>query len=90
MTLDVAAPHAGDLVLARVDTIGYHWAQPQAAGRSCCGGQIVVAYGNRYAEPVRSGGQHWVRAISSLQGVAAKASSWHASISRATQITRSD
>lgn len=46
------APAAGDLVLARVDTIGHHDGLQLANGRRkhlFVGDEIVVAYGNRYA-----------------------------------------
>lgn len=45
-------PSAGDLVLARVDTIGHHDGLQLANGRRkqlFVGDEIVVAYGNRYA-----------------------------------------
>jgi hypothetical protein len=45
-------PTAGDLVLARVDTIGHHDGLQLANGRRkqlFVGDEIVVAYGNRYA-----------------------------------------
>lgn len=50
--LDAKAPEAGDLVLARVDTIGYHSGLQLPEGRKklfFVGDEIVVAYGNRYA-----------------------------------------
>ncbi len=92
--LDAKAPEAGDLVLARVDTIGYHSGLQLPEGRKklfFVGDEIVVAYGNRYAPnqfeavvPKTLGPCHLVAA----GGVAAKALSWHASVSKgATQIT---
>jgi len=94
MTLDQAVPHAGDLVLARVDSIGYHSGLQLPEGRRklmFVGDEIVVAYGNRYAPnqfeavvPKTLGPCHLVAA----GGVAAKALSWHASVTKgATQIT---
>src|SRR5262245_3329437 len=50
--LHEGAPQAGDLVLARVDAIGYHGALQLTSGRRktlFVGDEIVVAYGNRYA-----------------------------------------
>src|SRR5262245_3831675 len=88
------APKAGDLVLARVDSIGYHSALQLPDGRRkhlFIGDEIVVAYGNRYAPnqfeavvPKTLGPCQLVAA----GGVAAKALSWHSSVTKsATQIT---
>jgi hypothetical protein len=87
-------PHAGDLVLARVDTIGHHANLHMVNGRMrhlFVGDEIVVAYGNRYASnqfesrvPTTLGPCHLVAG----GGIASRANSWHARISRGpTQIT---
>lgn len=94
VVMNGTAPQAGDLVLARVDSVGYHSGLQLPEGRKklfFVGDEIVVAYGNRYAPnqfeavvPKTLGPCHLVAA----GGVAAKALSWHASISKgATQIT---
>jgi len=88
------APRAGDLVLARVDAIGHHANLHMVNGRMrhlFAGDEIVVAYGNRYASnqfealvPQTLGPCHLVAG----GGIAARAISWHARISRGpTQIT---
>jgi len=88
------APTAGDLVLARVDVVGYHSALQLPDGRRkhlFIGDEIVLAYGNRYAQnqfeavvPKTLGPCQLVAA----GGVAGKVLSWHASLSKsATQIT---
>jgi len=88
------APKAGDLVLARVDSIGYHSALQLPDGRRkhlFVRDEIVVAYGNRYAPnqfeavvPKTLGPCQLVAA----GGVAAKALSWHSNVTKgATQIT---
>src|SRR5437870_4337587 len=49
---EARAPSAGDLVLARIDTLGYHAGLQLPNGRRrrlFAGDEIVVAYGNRYA-----------------------------------------
>ena len=89
-----ASPMPGDLLLARVDAIGYHGALQLPDGRRrrlFVDDEIVVAYGNRYApnqfEAVvpRSLGPCQLVAGG---GVAARVVSWHGSISKqATQIT---
>jgi hypothetical protein len=87
-------PKAGDLLLARVDAVGYHSALQLPEGRRkhlFIDDEIVVAYGNRYAPnqfeavvPKTLGPCQLVAA----GGVAGKALSWHASVSKgATQIT---
>jgi hypothetical protein len=87
-------PKAGDLVLARVDSIGYHSALQLPDGRRkhlFVRDEIVVAYGNRYAPnqfeavvPKTLGPCQLVAA----GGVAAKALSWHSNVTKgATQIT---
>ena len=87
-------PQAGDLVLARVDSIGFHSALQLADGRRkhlFVGDEVVVAYGNRYAPnqfeavvPKTLGPCQLVAA----GGVAGKVLSWHASVTKdATQIT---
>lgn len=87
-------PRAGDLLLARVDEIGYHGGLQLPDGRRktlFVGDEIVVAYGNRYAPnqfeavvPQTLGPCQLVAG----GGVAGKALSWHASMSKpATRIT---
>jgi hypothetical protein len=81
------APRAGDLILARIDALGFHRALQLPDGRKrnlFPGDEIVVAYGNRYASnqfeaivPKTFGPCHLVAG----GGVAAKARSWHARIS---------
>ncbi len=47
-----SSPHAGDVVLARVESLGHHTRLESPAGRRqtlYCGNEIIVAYGNRYA-----------------------------------------
>jgi len=85
---DATAPRAGDLVLARVDVLGYHQALQLRNGRRrnlFPGDELVVVYGNRYASnqfeavvPRTLGPCHLVAG----GGVAAKARSWHDRISR--------
>ena len=87
-------PHAGDLVLARVDVIGQHGNLHMVNGRRrhlFVGDEIVVAYGNRYASnqfealvPETMGPCHLVAG----GGMASRAVSWHVAISRGpTEIT---
>lgn len=94
VVLEGMAPKAGDLVLARIDAVGYHSALQLPEGRRkhlFIGDEIVVAYGNRYAPnqfeavvPKTLGPCQLVAA----GGIAGKALSWHASVSKgATQIT---
>src|SRR5262245_16479576 len=94
LTREPLAPRAGDLVLARVDGIGHHSGLQLADGRRrtmFVGDEIVVVYGNRYAPnqfeavvPKTLGPCQLVAA----GGMAAKALSWHSSISKqATRIT---
>jgi len=94
VVLDATAPKAGDLLLARVDAIGYHSGLQLPEGRRkhlFVGDEIVVAYGNRYAPnqfeavvPKTLAPCHLVAA----GGIASKALSWHASVTKpATQIT---
>jgi hypothetical protein len=89
-----SAPGAGDLLLARVDAVGYHTGLQLPDGRRkhlFVGDEIVVAYGNRYAPsqfeavvPKTLGPCELVAS----GGVAAKALSWHAKVSKGpTQIT---
>jgi len=83
-----ASPRAGDLVLARLDVLGYHRALQLRNGRRrnlFPGDEIVVAYGNRYAPsqfeaivPKTLGPCHLVAG----GGVAAKALSWHSRIAK--------
>jgi hypothetical protein len=94
LTREPLAPRAGDLVLARVDAIGHHSGLQLPDGRRrtlLVGDEIVVVYGNRYAPnqfeavvPKTTGPCQLVAA----GGMAAKALSWHSSISKpATRIT---
>ena len=87
-------PMPGDLLLARVDTVGYHSALQLPDGRRkrlFAGDEIVVAYGNRYAPnqfeavvPKSFGPCQLVAG----GGVAARVLSWHGRITKeATQIT---
>jgi hypothetical protein len=88
------APAPGDLILARVDSIGFHSGLQLPDGRRkrlFVGDEIVVAYGNRYApnqfEAVvpRSFGPCQLVAGG---GVAARVLSWHGKITKeATHIT---
>jgi len=83
-----ASPRAGDLILARLDALGYHRALQLRNGRRrnlFPGDEVVVAYGNRYAPsqfeaivPKTLGPCHLVAG----GGVAAKALSWHSRISK--------
>jgi len=88
------SPNTGDLVLARVDTIGHHAGLQLAHGRRKVmfeGNEIVVAYGNRYASsqfeallPETMGPCHLVAG----GGVASRAISWHNKITKGpTHIT---
>ena len=94
LTDDGRSPSPGDLVLARVDAIGYHSALQLPDGRRkrlFVGDEIVVVYGNRYAPnqfeavvPRTLGPCQLVAA----GGVAGKVLSGHASITKnPTQIT---
>ncbi len=52
VTRDVAAPQAGDLVLARVDALGAHKQLELPTSRKSTlfpGDEVILAYGNRYA-----------------------------------------
>lgn len=79
-------PRPGDLVLARLDVLGFHRGLQLRNGRRknlFPGDEIVVAYGNRYAPnqfeavvPKTLGPCHLVAG----GGVAGKALSWHARI----------
>lgn len=87
-----AEPVAGDLVLARVETLGHHAKLENSSGRRCklfVGDEIVVAYGDRYAPdqfeavvPRNLGQCHLVAG----GGVAAKMISRHGRVGRATSI----
>ena len=87
-------PKAGDLVLARVDAVGYHAALQLPDGRRkqlFVGDEIVVVYGNRYApnqfEAVVPKTLDPCQLVAA-GGVAGQALSWHASVkTSATQIT---
>jgi hypothetical protein len=86
-------PHAGDLVLARVDRLGQHTGLQLPDGRRARifpGDEIVVAYGARYAPnqfesvvPPSLGPCHLVAA----GGMASRMQSRHQRIKRATDIT---
>ncbi len=91
---EASKPEAGQLLLARVDVIRNHTGLQLADGRRVHlfeGDEIVVVYGNRYAAnqfeaivPETLGPCHLVAS----GGVAAKARSWHAKITKGpTQIT---
>jgi len=87
-------PRAGDLVLARIDALGFHRALQLVTGRRrelFAGDEIVVAYGNRYASsqfeatvPRSMGPCHLVAG----GGIASRANSWHTSVAKGpTEIT---
>jgi hypothetical protein len=91
---EAVAPRAGDLVLAQVESIGYHTALQLPDGRRrhlFVGDEIVLTYGNRYAPnqfeaivPQTLGPCQLVAS----GGVAAKARSWHSRVTKGpTQIT---
>ncbi len=81
-------PSVGDLVLARVDSIGHHKGLQLVNGRRRImfeGDEIVVAFGNRYASsqfesyvPDSMGPCHLVAG----GGIASRAVSWHSNIAR--------
>lgn len=86
-------PQAGQLVLARVDKIGYHSKLELPSGRRATlfvGDEIIVSYGNRYAPD-----QFLAEVPSSLDecqlvasgGIAASVISKHNKIKNATKIT---
>ncbi|PLY03081.1 MAG: DUF1611 domain-containing protein [Desulfuromonas sp.] len=90
---DSPVPQAGDLVLARVDSLGQHRRLELTTSRRAEmfeGDEIVVAFGNRYApdqfegivpdkfEPCR---------LVAAGGVAARVLNWHTRMKRATKIT---
>jgi len=87
-----ATPRAGDLVLARVLTLGHHKRLQLPTGRRARlfpGDEIVVAYGDRYAPqqfealvPRSLGPCHLVAS----GGVAAHALTWHSQIQAPTEI----
>ncbi len=87
------APRAGDLVLARIDTLGKHAQLEQADGRKSAlfrGDEVVVAYAARYAPD-----QFEAQVPADLApcqlvaggGVAAAVLSKHGAIAAATEIT---
>jgi hypothetical protein len=86
-------PHAGDLVLARVEAIGQHKRIELANGRRATlfvGDEVVVAYGNRYAPdqfeaevPANLGPCDLVAA----GGVAAETLSLHSSMNLPTRLS---
>jgi len=82
------APRPGDLVLARVDSIGHHARLELPNGRRqqlFVGDEILVAFGNRYApqqfEAIVPGSLEPCHLVPG-GGVAGKALSWHRRISR--------
>lgn len=90
----LGTPRAGDLILARVDSLGQHDGLQLPSGRRkqlFPGDEIVVAYGNRYASnqfealiPETLGPCHLVAG----GGIAARAVSWHVRMTKGpTQIT---
>ncbi|TIP99477.1 MAG: hypothetical protein E5X60_08835 [Mesorhizobium sp.] len=78
-----AEPKAGDLVLARIETLGHHKSVELPSGRKAAlaaTDEVVLAYGNRYAPdqfeamvPADLGPCHMVAA----GGVASRAMTWH-------------
>src|SRR5688572_13599264 len=87
-------PQAGDIVLARIDSLGHHANLHLPNGRKrhlFVGDEVVLAYGNRYASsqfeaivPGTIGPCHLVAG----GGMASRAVSWHRSIVRGpTRIT---
>lgn len=85
---DARPPQAGDLVLARVESIGHHTSLQLPDGRRkrlFVGDEIVVAYGNRYApnqfEAVVPRTQGPCQLVAA-GGVAGRVLSWHTSITR--------
>lgn len=87
-------PLAGDLVLARVDSLGQHPGLQLPSGRRkqlFPGDEIVVAYGNRYASnqfealvPQTLGPCH----LAAGGGIAGRVVSWHVKMSKGpTQLT---
>src|SRR5262245_39093163 len=91
---EARAPKPGDLVLARIDELGFHTSLQLPDGRRkqlFVGDEVVVAYGNRYAPsqfeaivPNTLAPCHLVAS----GGVAAHARSWHSRAAKGpTQIT---
>ncbi len=90
----VGAPQAGDLILAKVDSLGQHPGLQLPCGRRkqlFPGDEIVVAYGNRYASnqfesvvPETLGPCH----LAAGGGIASRVLSWHVKMTKGpTQIT---
>jgi hypothetical protein len=90
--LDHGIPRAGDLILARIETLGQHLRLETPHGRRAAlyeGDEIVVAYGDRYAPD-----QFEAEVPATLEpcdlvaggGVAGKVLSRHARMRRATRI----
>ncbi|MCT7377847.1 hypothetical protein [Chelativorans salis] len=87
-----AEPRSGDLVLARIDTLGHHKAIELPSGRKAAlapGDEVLLAYGNRYAPdqfealvPSDLGPCDMVAA----GGVASRAAGWHDRIALPTGI----
>jgi hypothetical protein len=87
------APVAGDVILARVDSLGQHLGLQLPSGRRrqlFPGDQIVVAYGNRYASnqfeallPETLGPCH----LAAGGGIASRVVSWHVRMRSPTEIT---
>lgn len=86
-------PKPGDLMLARIDTLGSHKTIELPTGRRAqlfTGDEIILAYGNRYAPdqyeayvPTDLGPCHMVAA----GGIAGRAECWHGKMSGPTSIT---
>jgi hypothetical protein len=92
ITDPMTIPATGDLVLARIHTVGQHATVELPTGRKATirsGDEIVVSYGNRYAPdqfealvPTDLGPAHLVAG----GGIAARATAQHAKMKGATQI----
>ena len=87
-----ATPSAGDLILARVETIGHHTKIEQPDGRRASlfpGDEIIVACGNRYAPDqfeAEIGNGLRPRHLVAAGGIAATAVSWNNRIAAPTEI----
>lgn len=90
---DDVTPHAGDLVLARVDRLGQHRRIELATGRRAAlfdGDEIVVCYGNRYAPDQFEALVPATLApcdLAAAGGIAARVTVSHSSLKRPTAIT---
>lgn len=91
---DSARPSAGDLILARIDSLGQHTRLQRPSGRRKIlfpGDPIIVAYGDRYAprqfEAIVPGDLSPCQLVAA-GGVAARALSWHERVTKGpTEIT---